>query len=185
MLYVIEHLEPEMYKWCLLEYRRIAEIVGSKNLAVTNLRGLNVPRNITKNSNKKSFRKIGLKGVCLLSPYANKRLSKNDGNRFECLVFGGILGDNPPRKRTMKYFNGIKCEKRNLGKKQMSTDTAVYVAKKVIDGKSMKDLDFVDNIEVKMDKYLSVHLPFRYVRVRGRILIPKGMKKLLRDMEMP
>ena len=90
-----------------------------------------------------------------------------------------------PRKRTMKYFNGIKCEKRNLGKKQMSTDTAVYVAKKVIDGKSMKDLDFVDNIEVKMDKYLSVHLPFRYVRVRGRILIPKGMKKLLRDMEMP
>lgn len=185
MKYVIEHLEPKLYEWCLIEYKHIAEIVGKSNLILTNVKNKSRLKDITNNSYGKSFRELKLKNFCLLSPYAKKTLIKADGKKFDYLVFGGILGDNPPKKRTIKYFNGIKCEKRNLGKKQMSTDTAVYVAKKIIDGKKLSDFDFIDKIEVKTDKCLSVELPFRYVRIKGKIMLPKGLVKFLKKSETP
>ena len=167
MKYIIEHLEPKLYEWCFIEYRHIAEIVGKKNLIITNTMDKKASK-ITDNVSRKSFTDLGLKRICILSPYAKKTLSKNDAKKFDYIVLGGILGDNPPKKRTVNYFNGIKCEKRNLGNRQMSTDTAVYVAKKIIEGKKLGDFNFVDTIDVKLDKYLSVELPFRYVVVKNK-----------------
>lgn len=185
MEYIIEHLEPKLYKWCLIEYKHIARIVGRENLIITNAKNRNIIRGIAKKSHCKSFRNLGLKRICILSPYAKKTLTMQDAKKFDYLVFGGILGDNPPKKRTIKYFNDVKCEKRNLGIKQMSTDTAVYVAKNIIEGKSIKDFDFIDTIDVKLDKYLSVVLPFRYARANGKILLPNGLINLLKSMNKP
>ncbi|KAF9031349.1 hypothetical protein BDZ89DRAFT_625670 [Hymenopellis radicata] len=39
--------------------------------------------------------------VCLLDPKADQELAPTDGDgRFKWLLFGGILGDDPPRDRT-------------------------------------------------------------------------------------
>lgn len=73
--------------------------------------------------------------VCLLDPKAEKELSPEDGEAFDIFLYGGILGDDPPRDRTgelRKYgFEG-----RHLGIKQMTTDTAVGVTKMVVEDQS-------------------------------------------------
>ena len=35
-IYVIEHLEPRIYRWCVIEYKHISKIVGKENLWFTN-----------------------------------------------------------------------------------------------------------------------------------------------------
>jgi len=182
MKYVIEHLEPRLHEWCLLEYNHIARIVGKENFVVTNISDKKIS-NITKNYYKKSFKNMNLKKACILDPYAKKTLDRDDGEIFDYLVFGGILGDNPPKKRTTAYFKNIKCERRNLGNKQMSTDTAVYVAKNITEGKKLSDFNFIDGVDIKLDKYLSVLLPFRYVIVKGKLLLPRGLIKFLKKQE--
>ncbi len=37
MKFIIEHLEPELYPWCLIEYKHISKIVGKNNLIYTNI----------------------------------------------------------------------------------------------------------------------------------------------------
>ena len=183
MKYIIEHLEPKLYEWCLIEYKHISELIGKENLIITNVKNKSRLRNITKYAFKKSFFELGLRSICLLTLYARKTLTKEDSKKFNYLVLGGILGDNPPKKRTIKYFNRTKCEKRNLGSKQMSTDTAVYVADSIIKGKSINDFDFIDTIEIKLDNCLGVELPFRYVKLNGKILLPKGLIKFLKKRD--
>ena len=62
-------------------------------------------------------------------------------------MFGGILGDYPPRKRTKEELK-LKCERRNLGKEQMATDNAVFVVKEILNGRKISDLKFQDGVEI-------------------------------------
>ena len=83
------------------------------------------------------------------------------------------------QKRTEKELV-IAGERRNLGKEQMSTDTAVYVAKHLIDGGSLSDLEFQDDIEIDIREGESVQLPFRYVIKDGKPLLPDGLVDFLK-----
>ena len=38
MIYIIEHLEPKLWEWCILEYEHISQTVGKDNLWFTNIR---------------------------------------------------------------------------------------------------------------------------------------------------
>ena len=38
VMYIIEHLEPRLWKWCMIEYKNISKIVGRKNLWFTNIK---------------------------------------------------------------------------------------------------------------------------------------------------
>ena len=38
MKFIIEHLEPRLYKWCLIEYKHISDIIAKKSLIFTNLK---------------------------------------------------------------------------------------------------------------------------------------------------
>ena len=187
MKYIIEHLESKLYKWCLLEYKHISDIVGKNNLIITNVKSKTKLRNIALSRNifNKSFASLGLKNVCIMSPDAKKTLKSKDSKKIDYLVFGGILGDNPPKKRTAKYFGRLKHEKRNLGTKQMSTDTAVYVAKNIANGKKLKEFKFADSIDIQLDNFMSVTLPFRYVIVKNKILLPKGLVEHLNKINEP
>jgi len=54
-----------------------------------------------------------------LSQYSEKTLKTADKNNFEYFVFGGILGDNPAKKRTIEFAKslegaGLKFKTRNL-----------------------------------------------------------------------
>lgn len=73
--------------------------------------------------------------VCLLDPKAPKELSPEDGETFDIFLYGGILGDDPPRDRTGE-LRKLGFEGRHLKEVQMTTDTAVGVSKRVVDDQS-------------------------------------------------
>ena len=143
-----------------------------------------------KNEIEKKYGKI-----CLLDPKAEKRLSPKDKEAFGVFLFGGILGDNPPRGRTENAFGTLfdKNSKRNLGDKQMATNTAVLVTHLIVDGKMDFDkLDFVDEIEIILDedvddkgkprKYSQI-LPYRYLVIEGKPILAPGLIEYLRVLD--
>ncbi len=186
MKFVIEHLEPELYKWCLIEYRHVSEIVGKRSAIFTN---------IDKKDAKKlkkygrvysnSITDLKLTNICVLSQYAEKALTAKDQSKFKYFVFGGILGDSPAKNRTNILINNlkkhkIKFESRNLGRKQMPTDTAVYIAKKILEGKKLSKFKFVDELEIEINENESVTLPFRYAVDNNKVILNKKLVEYLR-----
>jgi len=169
MKYVIEHF-GKLYKWHLIEYRHISKIVGKKNLIFTNIKGKTEKLLQLGKVYSKSVSELNLEKTCILDPAAKKTLTPKDCKKIHYLIFGGILGDYPPRKRTKELLTSKlpKAEKRNLGKKQLPTDNAVYVAKEIAKGKRFSQLKFTSNIEVEIGKKLSVRLPFTYILVNKK-----------------
>lgn len=142
--YVVEHLDSELGPWSALEYRTIADesskagcdfilssvpasLIASKDFT-------NVKENARSDSVENYFADKKSQ-ICLLDPVAKQELAPEDAEAFEIFLFGGILGDDPPRDRTSelrkKGFVG-----RRLGPKQMTTDTAVRVTRMVIQEQS-------------------------------------------------
>lgn len=70
--------------------------------------------------------------MCLLDPRAEKELAPEDAGAFDLFLYGGILGDDPPRDRTGE-LRKLGFEGRHLGSVQMTTDTAVGVTKIVVE----------------------------------------------------
>ncbi len=180
MKFIVEHREPELFPWCLIEYKHISKIAGKENVIFTNIK--KGKRELQKWGTvyKKSILQLKFPNAYVLDPSAQKTLSPQD--RFDTLILGGILGDHPPRARTKKELSlKLPYPTRNLGKKQFSTDTAVYVARKIMQGKKLNDLQFRDGIEIHLNTTESVELPFTYVLRKGKPLLPPGLIKHLRE----
>ncbi len=182
MKFVIEHLEPRVSEWVKLEYKNISKMVGAGNLIFTNvkkptdfLRGLGEVR-------VESVTKSPLPNMIVLDPEAKEELMPADCKKFDYLVFGGILGDYPPRKRTQEEITSkIDAPIRNLGPIQMSTDTAVRVAKMISDGKKLSEIPFSDEISIEVAQGEAVDLPYRYVVGKdGDPLLPDGLVEYLK-----
>lgn len=185
--YVIEHLEKELYDWSFIEYKHISKIVGKKNLIFSN---------VSKGKNKlfefgKVFRKsvrnfdLDLKKVCVLDPEAVSELKPKEAKNFSYFIFGGILGDNPPRKRTQEeltpFLKGSVV--RNIGQKQMSTDNAVYVVKEIFNGKRISDIKFFDCATIKINDILETELPYNYVEIKGKPFMSKELIRLIKKKD--
>lgn len=184
MKFIIEHLEPELYDWCIIEYRHISKMIGKTNLIFTNIQKKDVDKLIGLGDVKcESVARLNLKNACVLDPESKVTLTSSD-KKFDYIILGGILGDNPPKKRTgPELTSKLNAETRNLGKEQMSTDTAAYVAKQIIDGKSLKDFKFQDTIEIPIAEGEAVILPYRYVLEDGKPLLPDGLAEYLRERD--
>ena len=92
-------------------------------------------------------RKIPLERVCLLDMRATESLKPEDGKEFDVFLFGGILGDNPPRDRT-SVIRRPELKSRQLGTWQLPTDTAVLMTKLVVEnGVKMEDIPCIDEPE--------------------------------------
>ena len=102
----------------------------------------------TEGKPKSDVLKVPFKRVCLLDMRAEKTLEPSDLQEFDVLLFGGILGDHPPRDRTYvlrKHNYGM----RNLGKMQMSTDTALLTCKLILHNKlRFEEIPFIDEPEI-------------------------------------
>jgi len=190
MKFVIEHLEPELFEWCLIEYKHISHIVGKNNLIFTNIKNKKEQTRFKKFGivHDKPINILKLGNICVLSQYARKTLRTNDRDKFEHFVFGGILGDKPAKRRTNKIIKKLKenkiiFETRNLGKNQMPTDIAVYVAKKILEGKKLNDFKFADELEIQINENESVTLPFRYIIDNNKLVIPDKLVEYLRNRE--
>ena len=132
-------------------------------------------------SSGKSVSELNLKEICILDPESDKLLETSDKDRFQYFIFGGILGDYPPRKRTKDELTDKfpVCETRNIGKEQMSTDNAVFTVKQILDGKKFSELDFKDNVRIEINEFESLDLPYRYNLVKGKLFMSKKLFKKL------
>ncbi len=185
-IFIIEHLEPELYPWCVIEYKHISKIVGKKSLWFTNIKTKDAKK-LGKYGKvlKESLRKISLPNACVLDPESRERLTPEKASHFSYFIFGGILGDNPPKKRTKdeltKFIKNAKAF--NIGKEQMSTDNAVYTVKQIMKGKSLAELKFKDEIEIPINKIESTIFPYRYNIVKGKPLISKELIAFLKKQD--
>ncbi|KAK6354812.1 hypothetical protein TWF696_003944 [Orbilia brochopaga] len=202
--YVVEHLDKELEAWSKLEYLSIAhecipprdtpheQMPQSPNFHITSLPEElfhKLPKELKWHGNLHATMDevVQLPGidsaeVCLLDPKADRDMAPEDGEAFRWFVFGGILGDDPPRDRTAelrKYgFTG-----RRLGPVQMTTDTAVRVTRLVVEQKiPLDEIPFVDFPELKISKNETTEMPFRYVKNEdGTPVMPEGMIDLIKE----
>lgn len=181
MKYVIEHF-GKAFKWHLIEYAHISKLVGKNNLIFTNIKGKTDRLKRLGEVHKESIAELNWDNVCILDPAAEKTLTPDDCKKFQYLVFGGILGDYPPRERTKELISARmpNVEKRNMGKVQFPTDNAVYVTKKIVEGKRLEQLPFESDIEIEIGNKLSLLLPFKYILVNGKPLISGELIKFLK-----
>ncbi|MBN2421021.1 hypothetical protein JXB27_01960 [Candidatus Woesearchaeota archaeon] len=182
MKYIIEHLEDEVWEWCILEYKHMSEVVGKENLIFTNVSKAEHHK-ISKYGevHEESVRSMNLKNACLMEMVADKILEPSDAKKFDCFVFGGILGDNPPQGRTKVLHNLF--DMRNLGQEQMSTDTAVLVTHMILNGKKLNEIKFQDTISLETNDGEEIILPYRYVVENGKPVLPEGLFEMLKNQE--
>lgn len=169
-------MEPELFPWCLIEYRHMAEAVGADNLTITNVNKDELSKIDFCKATADSAANLSLKNICILDPEAPLTLQPDDKDRFNHLVFGGILGNDPPEART-RELQISNAARRNLGKAQLPTDNAVMVAKKIIDGTPLEQLEFTQDLIIPIESDDAAQsgeeiiLPFKYVMVNGKPFI--------------
>ncbi|QDS76320.1 hypothetical protein FKW77_002494 [Venturia effusa] len=168
--YIVEHLDTELEEWSSREYSAIAKeshAAGSKFFLTSvpeelilpdqlqGLEGLTVEHRSVEDLYREEDGKGGFvpsKKVCLLDPKAEEELRPEDGDTFDVFLFGGILGDHPPRAELRKKgFQG-----RRLGPVQMTTDTAVRVTRIIVQDKiKVEDIPYIDHPDLKVDEHES------------------------------
>ncbi|ODQ77504.1 hypothetical protein BABINDRAFT_41640 [Babjeviella inositovora NRRL Y-12698] len=195
MKYVIEHMETGFSEWTILEYSQIIRDLGKENLFLTSL-----PQGTTEADIPSRLVALGLqwttqevidivggqekaKEVCLLDPRATQDLVPADATEFEYFVFGGILGDHPPRDRTGELRKKYGFAGRRLGKLQMTTDTAIRTTQLIVANKTaFEDIKFIDYPELRFSTYEATEMPFRYVLdTNGKPIFPEGMLELIKN----
>ena len=152
--FIVEHMDPELESWQVLEYSTIAKECAASNSQFI-LSGLpkavpelaQVEQSPQSVDDLVSSANIPKERVCLLDPRGESDLAPEDGDKFDVFVFGGILGDDPPRDRTaelrVKGFGG-----RRLGKEQLTTDTAARVTRIVVQEKSECRGEFYPSVSI-------------------------------------
>lgn len=188
--FVVEHLDPELGPWSALEYKAIADesakagcafILSSVPSSLLSSREIQQTGATVESESIETYFADRKERICLLDPKAEEELKPADASNFDVFLFGGILGDDPPRDRTSelrkKGFHG-----RCLGSKQMTTDTAVRVSRTVIlDQKRLNEIPYVDFPELQIDDHESTEMPFRYIiDKQGNPVMPQGMIELIK-----
>lgn len=183
-IYVIEHLEPKLWEWCLIEYKNISRIVGRENLWFTNIKSDKDKRVLEKYGGvfSEKVNEINIGNACVLDPEAPVTLNPKDAEKFRYFIFGGILGDYPPKKRTRKELTKFlpKAEKRNIGRKQFSTDNAVKVVYEILKGRQFAELPLQYKISVPINKIESVDMPYIYYMENGKPFMSPDIIKYLK-----
>ncbi|OCK83644.1 DUF431-domain-containing protein [Lepidopterella palustris CBS 459.81] len=182
--FVVEHLDPELEAWSSLEYSAIASecTAHDARFFLSSVpKELELPENLQKvkglHVEHRSIETLFADQkdkVCLLDPSAAQELSPEDGEKFHVFLFGGILGDDPPRDRTSELRNKG-YEGRRLGPVQMTTDTAVRVTRMVVQERVPLDaIPYIDHPELTINKNESTIMPFRYVKdENGQPVMPE------------
>lgn len=148
--------------------------------------------------------------ICLLDPRSPTAVSVSDAGfqprtssthdgPFRFFLFGGILGDDPPRDRT-GALRALGFPTRHLGAVQMTTDTALGVTKRVVeDGIAINlpseekgaehaessgpngSMEWITHPELNFGNGESVQMPFRYMADQKKDpIMPPGMREHIR-----
>ena len=116
--FIVEHLDPELEEWQSLEYRSIHQechstgaqfiLSGLSDVSAVQ-KQLNLPSSSLQQKSVETMYATpeARAKVCLLDPKAEKDISPEDADVFEAFLFGGILGDEPPRGNFFSAFSRI------------------------------------------------------------------------------
>ncbi|TKA70389.1 hypothetical protein B0A55_05610 [Friedmanniomyces simplex] len=201
--FVVEHLDPELEEWQALEYKCIHRecadsganfILSGVSNASEVQKQLGLPSDAVQKQSVEDLYSSpeARRRVCLLDPKGERDISPEDGELFDVFLFGGILGDEPPRDRTGELRNKGFLGRR-LGPEQMTTDTAARVTRIVVqENKRLDEIQFVDRPDIELPGTAngdgpghpneSVSMPFKYVKgADGKPVMPEGMLRLLVD----
>ncbi|BGP16449.1 hypothetical protein JCM10213_003995 [Rhodosporidiobolus nylandii] len=202
--YVIEHMEEDnadttFPHWIALEYAMMVRWAAPSLVIFSSLSPASVnslsEQLLARGASKDSFlastksvqqlmqeKGVGLQKVCLLDPRAPTEIRPQDGGEFDWFLFGGILGDDPPRDRT-GILRAHGYPGRHLGPIQMTTDTALGVTRRVVqDGVEFGKLEFVNHPTIRFDEHESVEMPFIYLKDdKGEPILPEGMREHLKE----
>jgi len=180
---VIEHCEPNLSDWLILEYQHSVKIWG-KNTIFTNVRdkkAIKILKTITKTEEKNAKEIINKKNCIILDPLSKKTLKTNDFTNLYAIIIGGILGYEKPKGRTKKLISDkYKFQTRNIGKIQLTIDGAVFVAKEIAFGKKLTDIEIAYELEIIHDSIHSTVLPFGYPIVDNKPIITPGLIEFIK-----
>ena len=189
MLFVIEHLEPEISRWLYIEYSYASRIVGRRRLIFTNVKNPRDAKVLSKfgSVRSKSFAEIfHPKKIAILDPKASEKLKPEDLRDKEAIIIGGILGDHPPRGRTRKFVTAKvpNALSRNIGRGQFSIDGAIYIAKLVSEGVRLENIPVRKGLHIRLNEKVEIYLPYLYPLKNGKLLISDELIHYLASEEI-
>lgn len=186
IFFIIEHLEPVLGKWVWFEYEHASKIVGRENIIFTNVKNMEEAKKLIELGSvlSKSVKDLPFnqKSIMVLDPNAKKLLEPKDFRTASCIVVGGILGDHPPAGRTEKLISWYLpfALKRSLGRYQFSIDGAVYLANEVRKGRKLEEIPVKVGLDVRVNKYYTITLPFAFPLVNKKPLISEDLLQYLK-----
>jgi len=177
-LLIIEHCEPTLSEWLLLEYKHTAKL-WKNNLLFTRVTDAKTKKILQKlGAVKKEKAKDLYKGkqCIVLDPQAKKQLTPHDCAITEVLIIGGLLGYEKPQGRTKTLISAASgFQTRHLGPLQLSIDGASFVIKAISLGLPLKDIEIAKEVEIIHDSVHSTILPFGYPIVENKPIITPGL----------
>lgn len=184
--FIIEHLEKEVWPWCKIEYENSAKLIAPWKLIISNIDNNEKISGKNIELNKQSVKDLAIdwKRVCVLDPKAEKVLEPSDKEKFDYFVFGGILGDEEFNGRTgVELTNSLPQDVslRHIGKKQFSTDNALFVTKLILTGTKLSSIPMQWQFELEINDIESIILPYCYPLVNGKPQISDELVKYLKN----
>ena len=175
---VIEHCEPELSEWLLLEYKHTAKL-WKKNLVFTKVvdkKTLNILQKLGSVKKEKVKNVFSNKKCIILDPQAKKPLTPKDCSDADVIIIGGLLGYEKPHGRTKRLISDTSgFTTRHLGKLQLSIDGTAFVTKAICLGLNLKDIEIAREIEIIHDRIHSTILPFGYPIIENKPVITPGL----------
>ena len=179
---VIEHCEPSLSEWLMLEYKHAAKLWDGKVAftRITDRKTATVLRKLGCVEKNKATDLLPKKNCIILDPLAKKPLTPTDYHHYNTIIVGGILGYEEPKGRTKKLISkNSGFETRHLGPLQLSIDGAAFVAKAISLGMNLKDIEIAREIEIVHDSVQSTILPFGYPLINNQPVLTPGLIEYL------
>lgn len=179
---VIEHCEPALSEWLILEYKHSAKIWPRKITftRVNDKKTANALKKIGEVEEQKAKDLLHGKKCIVLDPQSKKTLTTRDFSNYDAVIVGGILGYEKPIGRTKELITDKSgFETRNIGNIQLTIDGAVFVANAIALGLKLKDIEITKEIEIVHDSVHSTILPFGYPIINDTPVITPGLVEYL------
>lgn len=177
MQLVVENCEEQLSEWLWLEYKHCADIW--ENITFTNVGGKMKEKlaEIGEVAEEHFYELFEAEKLIILDPFAKEELKTSDFAGSDAAVVGGILGCEIPKGRTSKLITakarGAKV--RNLGKHQLTIDSAALVARLIHLGVALEDVEITRQLEVVHSENERTVLPYGYVVIKNKAIITPGL----------
>lgn len=179
MKLIIENCEEKLWHWLYLEYKHASEI-WEGNVIFTNVKDFQMYNKLKDLGEvyRESFIEIfDDSKIIILDPLAEKQLETEDFIDMDYVLIGGILGDRRITGKTRELITkkAKNAKVRNLGKIQLTIDSAALVAKLIYLGMKLEDIEITSEVEIRLNDVESIHLPYGYVILNGKPIITPGL----------